>query len=345
MLRFAQLLVGALRAAFLSRADLVIENVALRQQLAVFACGNRRPRITAADRLFWVTLHRLWSRWSEVLLLVKPETVIQWHRAGFRKYWTWLSRRGRTGRPSINSGLRELILRLAAENPTWGAPRIHGELLMLGLAVSERTVSRYVPRRRPGPGALERWIQFLRNHRDAIAAMDFFTVPTACFRILYVWFAIDHSRRRVLHFDVTDRPAALWVVLQLREAFPHDSVIRHLIFDRDSIFSGQVVSTAEALGLRPTRTAYRSPWQNGVAERWVGNVRRELLDHAVVFNERHLRRLLSEYVAYYHDDRTHYALEKQTPSGRLPSDAQGPSVAVVAHRRVGGLHHRYDWAA
>ena len=158
------------------RADLVIENLALRQQLAVLAHTGRRGRVTGANRLFWVTLRRLWTRWSDVLVFVKPETVIQWHRAGFRRYWTWLSRRQRTGRPSINSGLRELILRLAAENPTWGAPRIHGELLMLGLSISERTVSRYLPRQRPHSGALERWMQFLRNHRDAIAAMDFFTV-------------------------------------------------------------------------------------------------------------------------------------------------------------------------
>jgi len=207
--------------------------------------------VTGADRLFWVTLRRLWARWSDVLVFVKPETVIQWHRAGFRRYWTCLSRRQRTGRPSINSGLRELILRLLAENPTWGAPRIHDELLMLGLSISERTVSRYLPRQRPHSGALERWMQFLRNHRDAIAAMDFFTVPTTSFRILYVWFAIDHAKRRVLHFDVTDRPAAAWVVQQLREAFPHDSTMRHLIFDRDAIFSDRVLTTVNALGLRP----------------------------------------------------------------------------------------------
>ena len=161
--------------------------------------------MTGADRLFWVTLRRLWARWSDVLVFVKPETVIQWHRAGFRRYWTCLSRRQRTGRPSINSGLRELILRLAAENPTWGAPRIHGELRMLGLSISER---------------IERWMRFLRNHRDAIAAMDFFSVPTATFRILYVWFAIDHAKRRVLHFDVTDRPAAAWVVQQAARSVP-----------------------------------------------------------------------------------------------------------------------------
>jgi transposase InsO family protein len=234
---------------------------------------------------------------------------------------------------------------MAAENPTWGAPRIHGELRMLGIEVSERTVSRYLPRHRPIPGAFERWIQFLRNHRDTIAAMDFFTVPTVTFRVLYVWFAIDHARRRILHFDVTDHPAAVWVAQQLREAFPHDSIMRHLIFDRDAIFGNHVVSVAGALGLRPTRTAYRSPWQNGLAERWVGSVRRELLDHVVVFNERHLRRLVGESVAYYHDDRTHYALEKETPGGRPPSVSREPRPAVVARRRLGGLHHRYDWAA
>ncbi len=193
MLRFVLVLFAALRAALYSRTDLVIENLALRQQLAVLAHTGRRGRLTGADRLFWVTLRRVWTRWSDVLVLVKPETVIQWHRAGFRKYWTWLSRRQRTGRPSINAGLRELILRMAAENPTWGAPRIHGELRMLGIAVSERTVSRYLPRQRPSPGALKRWVQFLRNHREVIAAMDFFTVPTATFRILYVWFAIERG--------------------------------------------------------------------------------------------------------------------------------------------------------
>src|SRR6266478_7851961 len=206
MLRLVLLLFGSFRAALHSRADLVSENLALRQQVDVLAHTGRHGRVTGADRLFRVTLRRLWARWSDVLVFVKPETVSQWHRAGFRRYWTWLSRRQRTGRPSINSGLRELILRLAAENPTWGAPRIHGELLMLGLSISERTVSRYVPRQRPRSGALERWMQSLRNHRDAIAAMDFFTVPTATFRILYVWFAIDHAKRRVLHFRSEERP-------------------------------------------------------------------------------------------------------------------------------------------
>jgi putative transposase len=300
MVRLILLLLGVVRAAVHSRSNLVLENVALRQQVAVLA-RRRRPRLTAVDRWFWMALRRCWSKWTEVLVLVKPETVVRWHRADFRRYWTWLSRRGECGRPPIDAHLRTLIARMATENPTWGAPRIHGELCMLGIDVSERTVSRYLPRRRAPPDAIARWLTFLRNHREAIAAMDFFVVPTVTFRVVYVWFAIDHARRRILHFEVTDRPTAAWVVQQLRETFAHDAAPRHLIFDRDSIFSAQVVSTVKSFGVQPTRTAYRSPWQNGVAERWVGSVRRELLDHVVVCSESHLRRLLRDYVGYYHE--------------------------------------------
>ncbi len=248
MIRGFLLAIGVLRAVFLSRADLLLENLALRQQLAMFARNGRRPRIVAADRLFWLALRRLWLRWSDVLVFVKPETVVRWHQASFRRYWTWLSQRRRRGRPPIDPRLRALIHRLALENPTWGAPRIHGELLMLGFEVSERSVSRCLPRRRPPPGALERWLTFLRNHRASIAAMDFFTVPTATFRVLYVWFAIEHARRRILHFDVTEHPLASWVVQQLREAFPYDTAPHHLVFDRDAIFSARVVSIVDADG-------------------------------------------------------------------------------------------------
>jgi len=235
---------------------------------------------------------------------------------------------------------------MATENPSWGAPRIHGELVMLGLDVSERTVSRYLPPRRPPPlDGVRRWLVFLRNHRDAIVAIDYFTVPTVTFRGVYVWFVIGHGRRRILHFEMADHPAAAWAVQQLRAALPLDSAPRHLIFDRDSIFSAHVVSTMKSFGTQPqsTRTAFRSPWQNGVAERWVGSVRRELLDHVVVFNERHLRRLLREYVAYYHDDRTDLGLGKATDPrrGRWSGGLEKPN--VVARPRVGGLHHRYEW--
>jgi putative transposase len=346
MVRLLLVLLRGLRSALRSHADLMLENLARRQELAAFAHSGRRPRIRATDRLLWIALRRLWSRWTEVLLFVKPETVIRWHRAGFGFYWTWLSRRRRRpGRPPIDRGIRDLIRRMVTENPTWGAPRIHGELLMLGFDVSERTVSRYLPRRPPRPDAVARWLVFLRNHRDVIAAMDFFVVPTVTFRILYVWFAIDHGRRRVLRFDVTDHPAAAWVIQQLRETFPFVAAARHLIFDRDSTFSAQVVATVRSFGIKPTRTVYRSPWQNGVAERWVGSVRRELLDHVVVGSERHLRRLLREYVAYYHDDRTHLGLDKATPAGRPVTRRRDGGAEVVALPRLGGLHHRYNWRA
>jgi len=345
MVRLLALMLGVVRAALLRRSELVLENLALRQQVAVLARRERRPRISGADRWFWIALRRYWSCWTEVLVFVKPETVLRWHRAGLRRYWTWLSRRGQRGRPRVDAHLRTLIRRMATENVGWGAPRIHGELRMLGFIVSERTVSRYLPRRPARPDAIQRWLTFLRNHRGAIAAMDFFVVPTATFRLVYAWFAIDHSRRRIVHFDVTDQPTATWVVQQLREAFGLDAMPRHLIFDRDSIFSAQVVSTVTSFGITPTRSAYRSPWQNGVAERWVGSVRRELLDHVVVLGERHLRRLLHDYVAYYHEDRTHLGIAKQTPAGRLRSIPRSPRAAVLAEPRLGGLHHRYRLAA
>jgi len=197
MARALLMLLGVLRSACRSHADLMLENAALRHQLGVLTRTGRRPRVTAADRWFWVVLHRLWRRWSEVLVLVKPETVVRWHRAGFRLYWNWLSRRGRRGRPRPDAELRALVRRLATENPTWGAPRVHGELRMLGFDVSERTVSRLMPRRAPKSESAQRWLTFLRNHRDAIAAMDFFVVRTLTFRILYIWFAIQHGRRRI----------------------------------------------------------------------------------------------------------------------------------------------------
>lgn len=238
-LRFVLVLFASLRAALYSRTDLVIENLALRQQLAVLAHTGRRGRLTGADRLFWVTLRRVWMRWSDVLVLVKPETVIKWHRAGFRKYWTWLSRRQRTGRPSIDAGLRELILRMVAETRLgalpaftasfgcWGSPSRSGRSQGISLVSG------------PVPARSSVGSSSCATHREVIAAMDFFTVPTATFRILYVWFAIDHARRRILHFDVTDRPAAAWVVQQLREAFPHDSApTSHLRPRHDLLWPG-----------------------------------------------------------------------------------------------------------
>ena len=231
---------------------------------------------------------------------------------------------------------------MVRENPTWGAPRIHGELLMLGFAISEPTVSRWMKRALRDFGPAKRWLAFLRNHREAIAAMDFFTVPTIAFGVLYCFFIIGHDRRRILHFNVTKHPTSFWTVQQLREAFPFGSAPRFVIFDRDAKYGLEIPAAVRSLEIRPVRTSFESPWQNGVAERWVGSCRRDLLDHIIAVNERHLKRLLSEYVRYYHEDRTHLGLGKATPNFRIPSIASG---RVLSHERLGGLHHRYDRVA
>jgi len=241
--------------------------------------------------------------------------------------------------------VRALIFRMVAENPTWGAPRIHGELLKLGFDLSERSVSRWVRRAPRDPDPAERWLTFLRNHREAIAAMDFFTVPTLTFGILYCFFVIGHDRRKILHFNVTRNPHALWVAQQLREAWAYRQPHRFLLFDRDAKFGADVVSAVRGIGSQPTRIAFRSPWQNGVAERWVGSCRRDLLDHVVVLNERHLKRLMAEYVRYYHEDRTHLGLAKDTPAGRQTAIRPGAGRKIHSLPRLGGLHHRYSVAA
>jgi transposase InsO family protein len=340
LLSFATLLLHCVLAFFRSRRKQAIVELALRQQLASYAQARPRPRLTSLDRAFWVALLRLWPRWKEVLVVVKPETVVRWHRKGFRLYWRALSRRG-PGRPRAPREVRELIHRLALENG-WRARKIQGELSKLGFTISLATVSRYLPKRLPDPGRRQRWLTFLRNHKDAIAAMDFCIVPTVSFQLVYVWFVIDHGRRRLLHFNVTTNPSARWVIQQLREAFPSDRTPRYLLLDRDSIFSTEVTAAIKSFGIDPVRTAYRSPWQNPIAERWVGTCRRELLDHVIVFNEEHLRRLLREYVSYYNAERVHTRL-RDAPEGR-PVEARPCSDAkIVGLPRVGGLHHRYVW--
>jgi transposase InsO family protein len=291
-------------------------------------------------------LRRLWPGWKQALTLIQPETVVRWHRAGFKLYWTWLSRRrAHVGRKCVSRELRELIFRMVAENATWGAPRIHGELKMLGFDISERTVLRWMRRAPRNPEPAKRWTAFLNNHREAIAAMDFFTVPTLTFSVLYCFFVIAHDRRRILHFNVTRHPGTVWVIQQLREAFPYDSAPRYLIFDRATNFNEEVIDRVKSFGIEPKRTSPRSPWQNGLAERWVGSCRRDLIDHVIVVNQRHLKRLMLEYIRYYHEDRTHLALKKGTPTGREAVATTDPHCGVVSTPRLGGLHHRYDLAA
>ena len=342
MLQFALSILAALHVFFPCRRDTALEILALRQQVATLKRRRPRPTLSCLDRFFWTTLSRCWSGWRDVLIIVQPETVIGWHRVGFRLYWRWRSR-PRGGRPESSAEIRALIHRLAEENPGWGAPRIHGELQKLGFFVSERTVARYLRRihRRGDPS--KSWLTFLRNHREVIAALDFFTVPTVTFQLLYCFFVIEHGRRKILHFNVTRHPTPEWVIQQLREAFPDATAYRYVVFDHDSKFGAGVLQFLKETGLRPKRTSIQAPWQNGIAERWVGSCRREMLDHVIALNEQHLRRLIRNYVNYYHEDRVHDSLGKDTPN-RRPVEHQRPKKSVVLSMpRLGGLHHRYTW--
>ncbi len=338
------LLLGLFRRSFRSRRDLLLENLALRQQLMSLKRRNTRPHLDHIDRFFWVVAKHLWSKWKRALVVVRPETVTRWHRAGFRLYWRWRSRhRNRCGRKRVPKATRELIFRMVAENPIWGAPHIHGELLKLGFDLSERTVSCWVQKAPKNPEPARRWQAFLDNHRETIAAMDFFTVPTITFSVLYCFFVIAHDRRRILHCNVTQHPTGLWIAQQLREAFPYDDKYKFLIHDRDAKFGEVVNEAVSAIGLSPTKTSFRSPWQNGIAERWVASCRRDLLDHVIPLNEKHLKRLLLEYIHYYHEDRTHLGLKKDTPICRVRAKA-GDDPQIMSAPRLGGLHHRYDLA-
>src|SRR5712664_5033157 len=257
-------------------------------------------------------------------------------------YWRLISRvRRQVGRRPTPKEVRELIFRMVVENPTWGAPRIHGELRMLGFDFCERTISRWMKKALRNPERAKRWLAFLRNHREAIAAMDFFTAPTITFGVLYCFFVISHDRRRILHVSVTKHPTSGWIIQQLREAFPFEAPQKYLIFDRDQKFGFEVIAAVNATRIIPKQTSFRSPWQNGVAERWVGSCRRDLLEHIIILNERHLKRLMSAYMLYYHEDRTHLGLAKDTPVGRPTEIRIRGKNKIQSFPRLGGLHHRY----
>ena len=319
-----------------ARAALQLEVLALRHQLQVLQRARTpRLRLTLADRLLWVWLARVWNDWRTALVIVQPETVIAWHRRGFRLFWTWKSRR-RIGRPAVPADVRTLIRTMSQSNPLWGAPRIHGELLKLGIEVSQATVAKYMNKHRRPPS--QTWRTFLENHVGQVMAADFFVVPTATCRLLFVLVILAHERRRVVHVAVTDHPTAAWTNQQLREAFPWDQAPRYLIRDRDHAFDGWV-ETAKAMGIDERLTAPRSPWQNAYAERFIGSARRECLDHVIVFGAAGLQRLMKRYCTYYEQSRTHLSLNKDAPIPRPMATGGG---RIVASPQVGGLHHRYD---
>ncbi len=320
---------------------LVLENLALHQQLTIYKRKRKRPRLTRWDRWFWIGLAGYWKAWRKHLFVVHPDTVVRWQRQRFGKYWTQLSTRGskKLGRPLIGKHIRELIQTVARANPLWRAPRIHGELLKLGIAVSERTVSRILQTLKRPPS--QTWKTFLKNHLGEIVATDFFVVPTMKMRVLYVFLVLAHERRKVLHFAVTEHPTSEWTGQQMVEAFADRDVAHYLIRDRDASYGPEFRRRIRSLGIKEAITAARSPWQNAFAERLSGSIRRDCLDHVVVLNQRHLTRLLKKYFVYYHRSRTHLALAKDTPEPR----AVMKRGTIITIPQVGGLHHRYERVA
>lgn len=334
-----QLVTALLRQLLTSRAALAAENLALRQQVAVLQRSVKRPRLQRRDRLFWVWLSRLWPGWRSSLIVVQPETVLRWHREGFRLYWRWKSR-SRYGRPKLDAEIRILIRRMSRDNPTWGRRRIRSELHLLGYEVGELTVAKYMVRKGKPPS--QEWRVFLSNHARETVAIDFFTVPTVNFRILIGFLVLRHHRRTVVHFNVTRHPTARWTAQQIVEAFPYGTEPRYLLRDRDRIYGSHFANRVCGMGIEEVLTAPRSPWQNPFVERLIGSIRRECLDHVLVINGAHLRRVLREYFAYYHGSRPHQSLEDNAPRPRqIEPPHQG---RIVAEPRAGGLH-RYRRAA
>jgi transposase InsO family protein len=293
-----------------SRTALELELVALRHQVTVLRRQRPgQPRLLSADRLLWVWLYRIWPQVLDVMVLVKPTTVVQWHRQGFRLYWRRRSRH--LGRPRMSREIRDLIRTMSQANPLWGAPRIHGELLKLGFDVSQATVGRDLPWRPKVPSPT--WRSFLQNHMHDTAAVDMFVVVTATFQLLYALLVLGHERRNVIHFDVTQNPTQVWLARQITEAFPWDTAPRFLLRDRDASYGQTFRNRVQAMAIEQVVTTPRSPWQNAYVERIIGSIRRECLDHIIILDERHLRRVLSAYFEYHHRSGTHLSLDKDCP--------------------------------
>jgi transposase InsO family protein len=324
-----------LRDYFKSRPQLEVEIVILRHQLNLLQPrAPHRPHLRWVDRALFIWLYRRCPRVLRAITIVRPETVLRWHRMGFAAYWRWKSR-SPGGRPRIAQEVRELIRRMSLENPLWGATKIHGELLKLGIEVAQSTVSIYMVPRRDRP--LQTWKTFLCNHVEGIASIDLFVVPTIAFEQLFAFLVLAHRRRQLLWIAVTRNPTAEWLARQITEAFPWDSAPKYLVRDNDRAFGAAFKARVRAMGIRDRPTSFRSPWQNGYVERLIGSIRHEFLDHLMVFNAEHLRRILAEYATYYNEVRTHVSLGKDTPCTR-PIERFGD---IVAYPILGGLHHRY----
>ncbi|SDS46558.1 integrase core domain-containing protein [Bradyrhizobium canariense] len=326
---------AVLASPFKSKLRLESENAVLRHQLIILRRRlHGRVRLTNRDRWFFIQPYRCFPSILQVLTIIRPETLVRWHRVGFRCYWRWKSR-PRGGRLQIDTELRALIRRLSMENPLWGAPRIHGELLKLGFELAQSSVAKYMVKRRGPPS--QGWRTFLRNHAPDIAAMDLFVVPTIGFDRLYAFVIVRLDRRDLVWINVTANPTAEWAARQITEAFPWDEAPHYMIRDRDRIYGSVVRRRLRAMGIRDKPTAPASPWQNGFAERLIGSIRRECVDHIIVLGEMHLRRVLKSYADYYNRVRTHRSLNKDAPVSR-PVQRLG---SIKSHAILGGLHHHY----
>ena len=335
MIALLYFILGILAVPFKSKRRLEAENAALRSQLNVLRRKMpRRVRLTKGDRWFLIQLYRWFPSILNVLMIIRPETLVRWHRTGFCSYWRWKSRQ-RGGRPRIEVNLRALIRQMSLENPLWGSPRIHGELLKLGFEVAQSSVAKYMVRRRGRPS--QGWRTFLRNHSPDIVGMDLFVVPTIGFDLLYAFVIVRLDRRDLVWIAVTTNPTAEWIARQLTEAFPWDEAPKYLIRDRDRIYGATVTRRIRAMGIRDRPIAPASPWQNGYAERLIGSIRRECVDHFIIFGEAHLLRLLRSYAEYYNRIRTHRSLDKDAPIPRL---VQRTGI-IRSHAVLGGLHHQY----
>jgi putative transposase len=338
MLELLIVVVRALTLALRGHRELVLENLALRQQLAALLRTTKRARLRTRDRLFWMALARGWQHWRNALIVVQPDTVVRWHREWLRRRWTCRSQHRPDGRPPIDQRIRDLVRKMASANPLWGAPRIHGELRTLGVHVSERTVSRLLePHTRPPS---QTWKTFLTNHLASSASMDFFTVPTLTGRVLFVVIVLSHLRRRIVHFNITEHPTATWTAQQVINAFPDDTAPRWLHRDRDRVYGDSFRHRVAGMGVGEVVSAPASPWQNPYAERVIGSIRRECLNHVIVLNQAHLRRVLTIYSRYYHRSRTHLGLKKDAPDPRPV--ATRSTAPIIEIPEVGGLHHRYE---
>jgi transposase InsO family protein len=335
MIALIRLLLNLFAAVFKPKSRLEAENAALRHQLTVLQRKVRgRVQFTNADRLFFILLYRWFPSVLKAMTIIRPETVVRWHRAGFRHYWRRKSA-AEGGRPPIAADLRALIRCMSNENRLWGAPRIHGELLKLGFVVAQSTVAKYMARKSDPSG--QSWSVFLRNHAPHTAAMDLFVVPTIGFNLLYVLVIVRLARRELLWINATAHPTAEWIAQQLTEAFPWNETPRYLIRDRDRIFGATVTRRLRAMGIRDRPIAADPPWQNAYAERLIGTIRRECLDHMIVFGETQLRRIVAKYASYYNETRTHRSLDKDSPFHRAIEH-----IGVIKSQPVlGGLHHQY----